>query len=160
MVENKRPAVQSASDDPDSLDRVADARLRHGSVMAARFVAAGVKYPPAEIFLRVFKHEGQLELWARDSATTEHGTFPSGEYVPNPGARPAASDPNAQEGDRQVPEGFYTIDRFNPRSLFHLSLGLNYPKPSDRILTTNREAPGSDVFIHGGCAIRGLYGDG
>ncbi len=56
--------------------------------------------------------------------------------------------PKRREGDRQVPEGFYCIERFNPESLFHLSLGLNYPNASDRILS-DREKPGSDIFIHG-----------
>ncbi len=36
--------------------------------------------------------------------------------------------------DYQVPEGFYYINEFNPKSSFHLSLGLNYPNASDRIL--------------------------
>ncbi len=58
--------------------------------------------------------------------------------------------PKRQEGDRQVPEGFYTVDRLNPRSLFHLSLGLDYPNASDRLLATDPLRPGSDIFIHGG----------
>lgn len=56
--------------------------------------------------------------------------------------------PKRREGDRQAPEGFYTIDRFNPNSSYLLSLGLDYPNASDRILS-DRERPGSDIFIHG-----------
>ncbi|MBP6411700.1 MAG: L,D-transpeptidase family protein, partial [Pseudarcicella sp.] len=55
--------------------------------------------------------------------------------------------PKRAEGDLQVPEGFYHIDRFNPLSSFHLSLGINYPNASDKIL--GKEKPGSDIFIHG-----------
>ncbi len=67
--------------------------------------------------------------------------------------------PKRREGDKQVPEGFYEIDRFNPKSLFHLSLGLNYPNAADRVLS-DREHPGGDIFIHGsnvtvGCAPLG-----
>ena len=67
--------------------------------------------------------------------------------------------PKRRQGDRQVPEGFYEIDRFNPASLFHLSLGLNYPNASDRILAGGPD-PGGDIFIHGkdvsiGCAPLG-----
>jgi hypothetical protein len=47
-----------------------------------------------------------------------------------------------------VPEGFYFIDRFNPESSYHLSLGLNYPNPSDRI-RSDHGRPGGDIFIHG-----------
>ncbi len=42
--------------------------------------------------------------------------------------------PKRMQGDYKVPEGFYYINEFNPKSSFHLSLGLNYPNASDRIL--------------------------
>lgn len=54
----------------------------------------------------------------------------------------------------QVPEGFYEVDRFNPLSSFHLSLGLNYPNASDRVLS-DPVSPGTDIFIHGGNASIG-----
>ncbi len=63
------------------------------------------------------------------------------------------SGPKRHENDGQVPEGFYFIDRFNPASNFHLSLGLNYPNASDKLLG---EAPyGGDIFIHGNCVTIG-----
>ena len=55
------------------------------------------------------------------------------------------------EGDGRTPEGLYFIDRRNPNSDFHLSLGISYPEPSDELVA--REAglsPGGDIFIHGG----------
>lgn len=54
------------------------------------------------------------------------------------------------EGDGKTPEGTYLIDRRNPNSEFHLSLGINYPGDPDR--RSAREAglnPGGDIFIHG-----------
>ena len=68
--------------------------------------------------------------------------------------------PKRQEGDGQVPEGCYFIERFNPASLFHLSLGLDYPNASDLVLTTDREHPGSDIFIHGNCQSIGCLAMG
>ena len=59
-----------------------------------------------------------------------------------------------REGDYQVPEGCYFIDRYNPKSSYHLSLGLNYPNASDKILS-DKAAPGSDIFIHGRCVTVG-----
>jgi murein L,D-transpeptidase YafK len=56
--------------------------------------------------------------------------------------------PKRREGDRQVPEGFYFIDRFNPKSSYHLSLGIDYPNASDRV-RSDAKRPGSDIFIHG-----------
>lgn len=58
------------------------------------------------------------------------------------------------EGDYQVPEGFYYINEFNPRSNYHLSLGLNYPNASDRILSDSMR-PGGDIYIHGSCVTVG-----
>lgn len=49
---------------------------------------------------------------------------------------------------------FNHIDRFNPKSKFHLSLGLNYPNKADRI-KGDAEQPGSDIFIHGDCVTVG-----
>ncbi len=54
------------------------------------------------------------------------------------------------EGDGRTPEGLYWVDRKNPRSSFHLSLGINYPNAQDiakaRALGVD---PGGDIFIHG-----------
>jgi murein L,D-transpeptidase YafK len=58
------------------------------------------------------------------------------------------------QGDYQVPEGFYHINEFNPNSLYHLSLGLNYPNMSDRMLSDSME-PGGDIYIHGSCVTTG-----
>ena len=58
--------------------------------------------------------------------------------------------PKVKEGDKQIPEGFYKVNKFNPKSNFHLSLGLNYPTKRD-LKIADKESPGSDIFIHGGC---------
>ena len=47
-----------------------------------------------------------------------------------------------------MPGGFYTIDRFNPQSAYHLSLGLDYPT-ANNILATGLADPGGDIFLHG-----------
>jgi murein L,D-transpeptidase YafK len=62
--------------------------------------------------------------------------------------------PKRRNGDRQVPEGFYHIDRFNPFSNFYLSLGINYPNPSDR-KKSRAQRLGGDIFIHGSCVTIG-----
>lgn len=53
-------------------------------------------------------------------------------------------------GDGKTPEGTYRIDRRNPDSAFHLSVGISYPNTNDvaeaRALG---EDPGGDIFIHG-----------
>ena len=125
-------------------DRMTLARWRREASLRAAFKSAGVTYPPEAIFLRALKREARLELWARTGATPFQliRSYPITYSCGEPG-------PKRREGDRQVPEGFYEIDRFNPESNFHLSLGLNYPNASDR-LRSDQAQPGSDIFIHGG----------
>src|SRR5690606_7945323 len=69
-------------------------------------------------------------------------------------ARSGILGPKEKQGDGQVPEGFYYINRFNPVSNFHLSLGINYPNEAD-----SRRNPkgnlGGDIFIHGSCVTIG-----
>lgn len=138
-------------------ERVARARQARGEIIRRKFIEAGLGYPANEIFIRIFKHEAVLELWAREAGQPFRlvTSWPILASSGKPG-------PKRREGDRQVPEGFYEIDRFNPESLFHLSLRLNYPNAADRILA-DREHPGSDIFIHGkdvtiGCAPIGDAG--
>jgi murein L,D-transpeptidase YafK len=54
------------------------------------------------------------------------------------------------EGDGKTPEGYYRINRRNPNSKFHLSLGISYPNSRD--LAEARavgKSPGGNIFIHG-----------
>jgi len=54
------------------------------------------------------------------------------------------------EGDGKTPEGTYLIDRRNPNSKFHLSLGINYPNQADHEFASSQgKSPGGDIFIHG-----------
>ena len=135
-------------------ERLAKARAAHGKIIAQKFKDAGLPYPARELFLRWFKREAAVELWARE----DRGPFRLiASYAIL--ATSGGPGPKRRQGDRQVPEGVYEIDRFNPESLFHLSLGLNYPNASDRILS-DRDKPGGDIFIHGkdvsvGCAPLG-----
>lgn len=55
-----------------------------------------------------------------------------------------------QRGDGRTPEGTYYIDRRNPQSAYHLSVGISYPNPEDRRIAAARGVnPGGDIFIHG-----------
>lgn len=55
------------------------------------------------------------------------------------------------EGDGRTPEGAYVIDRRNPESLFHLSIGISFPNEADiAFAEAQGRSPGGDIFIHGG----------
>ena len=61
-----------------------------------------------------------------------------------------ARGPKQFRGDGKTPEGTYYIDRRNPRSSFHLSLGISYPNDADREFAKSMgKDPGGDIFIHG-----------
>jgi murein L,D-transpeptidase YafK len=74
----------------------------------------------------------------------------------------------AVQGDGRTPEGVFRIDRLNPGSAFHLSLGLDYPHPAHtRAARARGRSPGGDIFIHGqpnamppGFIMRGDWTDG
>lgn len=64
------------------------------------------------------------------------------------------------EGDGRTPEGHYQIDRKNPNSRFHLSVGISYPNRADRSAAAALGASaGGDIFIHG-APRRGSTADG
>ena len=59
------------------------------------------------------------------------------------------------EGDGRTPEGVYRINRRNPNSSFHLSLGISYPNNQDRAKAKALgKSPGGEIFIHGGPRLR------
>jgi murein L,D-transpeptidase YafK len=130
--------------------RVRDAFAQKKDAIRRAFEAKQVEFPPRLIFIRILKREAIVELWAADS--------PPGPYRHITEYKICASSgdlgPKRREGDGQVPEGFYHVDRFNPASRFHLSLGLNYPNTSDRILGV-KNSLGGDIFIHGKCVTIG-----
>ena len=113
------------------------------------FAREGLAYPPAAILLRAFKKEAQLEVWAR----TPSGSYALAKTYPIC-ATSGVLGPKRRSGDEQVPEGFYTLDWFNPQSNFHLSLHISYPNRSDRILGSH-DNPGGNIFLHGNCVTIG-----
>jgi len=124
--------------------RVRKARENKETVVKSYFNEKSVSYPPYRIFLRALKKEKELELWAQDSIESKFKLIKAFRFTASSGGL----GPKRYQGDRQIPEGYYYIDRFNPHSNFHLSFGINYPNKSDRI-RKQIDNPGGDIFIHG-----------
>ena len=101
-----------------------------------------------KILIQVFKEEKTLEVWFKNPDGYDKELEYS--FCSSSGTL----GPKRKEGDYQIPEGVYSINIFNPASNFHLSLGLNYPNKSDRILG-DPSTPGSDIYIHGSCVTIG-----
>ena len=102
------------------------------------------------LYIRAFKAEKIIELWAKNKADEQFRLIREYDVCKTSGK----AGPKRMEGDRQIPEGFYHIDRFNPSSNFYLSLGVNYPNRSDKILG-KKSALGGNIFIHGSCVTIG-----
>lgn len=130
--------------------RVRQAFESHLAEVESDFAAAGAAWPPRGVYLRAFKHEGVIELWAEPAGAPERVLVRSFLVC----AKSGGLGPKRKEGDQQVPEGFYTIDRFNPRSSYHLSLGIDYPNAVDKARAGD-DPPGGDIFIHGNCVTIG-----
>lgn len=103
-----------------------------------------------QIYLRVFKDDKIIELWGKNKIDKKFILIKTFNICYSSGN----VGPKRKMGDYQVPEGFYYINRFNPWSNFYLSLGINYPNKSDRILG-NKQNLGGDIFIHGNCVSVG-----
>ena len=129
--------------------RVRAAQAAAGPVVAVRLRARSLHPDRLEILFRLLKTHRELEVWARNRYG---GPFELLHAYPL-AATSGTLGPKRRAGDGQVPEGFYEIDRFNPSSNFHLSLGLNYPTTAER--TPGEPDPGGDIFIHGGAATIG-----
>jgi murein L,D-transpeptidase YafK len=130
--------------------RVKNAYTEKENYLKELYKQKGVDFASQQIFLRAFKEEALIELWARSSTEDKFKLIKSYDICSSSGNL----GPKRIQGDGQVPEGFYFIDRFNPTSLFHLSLGLNYPNESDKVLGEKANY-GGDIFIHGSCVTIG-----
>jgi murein L,D-transpeptidase YafK len=102
------------------------------------------------ILLRVFKEEAELEVWKQDG--TGHfallKTYPICKWSGDLG-------PKLHEGDRQAPEGFYTITpaQMNPNSNYYLAINTGFPNSFDKA----NDRDGTFLMIHGNCASIGCY---
>lgn len=115
-----------------------------------QFEKQKLAWPPQSMYIRSFKYDKQLEVWVKSDSSTHYKLFKTYKVCMQSGSM----GPKRMEGDYQVPEGFYYINEFNPNSNYHLSLGLNYPNASDRILS-DPQRPGNNIYIHGNCVSTG-----
>jgi murein L,D-transpeptidase YafK len=104
----------------------------------------------APILVRIFKEEAELEVWKQDR-TGRYAllkTYPICRWSGELG-------PKLREGDRQAPEGFYSITpaQMNPRSRYYLAFNMGYPNAYDRAWGRT----GAELMIHGDCSSRGCY---
>ena len=127
-----------------------DALKRKEDTLIKQFEEKKLVWPARYIYIRSFKYDSQLEVWVKQAINDPYKLFKTYKVC----ALAGTLGPKRLAGDYQVPEGFYYINEFNPRSSYHLSLGLNYPNASDKMLSDSLQ-PGGDIYIHGSCVTTG-----
>ena len=102
----------------------------------------------APIYIRAFKESSEFEIWKqqRDGRYALLETYSICKWSGKLG-------PKIKEGDRQAPEGFYTITpaQMNPKSSYYLSFNIGFPNAFDRALGRT----GSNLMVHGACSSAG-----
>lgn len=130
--------------------RPGEAMQRKMDTLQKQFEAKKLQWPAKYMYIRSFKYDSQLEVWVKNEINAPFQLFKTYKVC----ALAGTLGPKRMEGDYQVPEGFYYINEFNPKSNYYLSLGINYPNASDKILSDSLR-PGSAIYIHGSCVTVG-----
>ena len=103
----------------------------------------------APVLIRIFKREFEFELWmGRDGRFQRFAIYPICIWSGWLG-------PKIATGDRQAPEGFYTVasNQMNPNSRWHRSFNLGFPNAYDAA----HGRTGSALMVHGGCSSVGCF---
>ena len=102
------------------------------------------------VFIRIFKESSELEIWKqqRDKKFALLKVYTICKWSGELG-------PKVKEGDRQAPEGFYTVTpaQMNPKSSYYLSFNIGYPNAFDR----SHGRTGTHLMVHGACSSAGCY---
>lgn len=103
------------------------------------------------ILLRIYKQESKLEVWKKRQKDGRYALFKSYEICRWSGKL----GPKVKEGDKQAPEGFYTISpgQMNPKSSYYLSFNMGFPNSFDRA----HGRTGLHLMVHGACSSAGCY---
>lgn len=130
--------------------RVQTANREKGKAVSDLLSSKSINASSFELFLRAFKKEQKLEVWAKNKSDDVFTLLKTYEFCATTGVL----GPKRRSGDRQIPEGFYEVDLFNPQSQYLLSFRINYPNKSDLVFA-DKLNPGDNIFIHGHCVTIG-----
>jgi murein L,D-transpeptidase YafK len=142
-------AIALAGCDAESISPTGRAQAPLSEKMIAEISAKNMD-KESPILARIFKEESELEIWKqnKDGQFALLKTYPICRWSGDLG-------PKKREGDRQAPEGFYTITpgQMNPNSSYYLAFNTGYPNAYDRAMGYT----GAELMVHGDCSSRGCY---
>jgi murein L,D-transpeptidase YafK len=130
--------------------RVKAAYANHEEDLKVELKEKGYDLTNINILILATKHEREFNVYVKKKTDKKYEFFKEYDFCYLSGIL----GPKRKEGDLQVPEGLYHVNWFNPNSDYHLSLKINYPNASDRILS-DKKTPGGEIFIHGKCVSIG-----
>jgi murein L,D-transpeptidase YafK len=142
-------AFMSIPENRRVVDRITLPKPERHRLVAWEDLAGRDLKPGMPVFIRIFKQTSELELWMKGRDGWElFRTITVCRWSGRLG-------PKLKQGDKQAPEGFYTVTRaqLNPNSRHHLSFNLGFPNRFDRSLGRT----GSFLMVHGGCTSAGCY---
>jgi len=95
------------------------------------------------LFIRIFKESRELEIWLQPDNGQQYKLW---KVLPI-AAMSGGLGPKLKLGDKQAPEGFYSVERksLNPQSRFHLSFNIGYPNAYDEA----NGCTGDFIMVHG-----------
>src|SRR6516165_5640230 len=142
-------AIALAGCDAESISPTGRAKAPLSEKMVAEIAAKNMD-KESPILGRIFKEESEMEIWKqnRDGEFVLLKTYPICRWSGDLG-------PKKKEGDRQAPEGFYTITpgQMNPNSNYYLAFNTGFPNAYDRAMGYT----GAELMVHGDCSSRGCY---
>ncbi|HET9717080.1 MAG TPA: L,D-transpeptidase family protein [Pseudolabrys sp.] len=142
-------AIALAGCDADSISPTGRAQAPLSEKILAEMSAKNMD-KESPILARIFKEEAEMEIWKknRDGEYALLKTYPICRWSGDLG-------PKKKEGDRQAPEGFYSITpgQMNPNSSYYLAFNTGFPNAYDRAMGYT----GSELMVHGDCSSRGCY---
>ena len=130
--------------------RVREAYADKGKIVNKTLASHSISRDSLRIYLRAFKTEKIIELWAKNSCDSAYSLIREIPICDLSGS----VGPKRRSHDLQAPEGFYHISNLNPYSKYYLSIQVNYPNASDSIRGV-RGRLGNFIFIHGSCISSG-----
>jgi len=131
-------------------ERVTTAIQNKEQLIISKLQEKGIQLKELNILITTYKHEKELNIFVKKKTETVYKKLITYTICHTSGIL----GPKRKHRDGQVPEGFYYVDRYNPKSNFHLSFGINYPNLSDKKKSTAAHL-GGNIFIHGACVTIG-----
>ncbi len=150
IMDGSNPSKLSEQDYANGFKRAEDAANRVTPKIKQKMQSSGMVFGNP-VFIRVFKESRELEVWVLNSYTHKYQEYKRYKIAGMSGDL----GPKQKQGDKQAPEGFYSVGRsaLNPQSRFHLSFNLGYPNQYDRAYGRT----GHSLMVHGNEVSAGCF---